>query len=243
MRRTLTLSTDRLPPNLQASFRAVLDVARTRSVADWQIRRTDRADLVCCTAETADSAGGIGDNQMRLWLEPRGVADSLMVQGDVSVDPQAIRVLTVLGALDFAALRLMDTSIYPHLNSSPTNLAERRDAASPAQRPDDAVRYTLRHWPTLTGVFAGRSYMNAAGMLSRRALTVSELSRVSGLPLSDTTALIDELVRRRSLRTVSAARAPGHPAPAARDTAFAGGAAQSGNLLGRIRNWLARSAA
>lgn len=190
----------------------------------------------------ADSAQAIGNNQMRLWLEPRGVADSLMVQGDVSVDPQAIRVVTVLGALDFAALRLMDTSIYPHLNSSPTNLAERRDAVA-AQRPDAATRYTLRHWPTLTGAFAGRNYMNAAGMLTRRALTANELSQISGLTLADTTALIDELIRRRALRTVSPGPTRNHLATPARDTVFASSATQSRNLLGRIRNWLARSAA
>lgn len=208
----------------------------------------EEADLVCCVPAHAQQSLGLRRNQMKLWFADRLQVDGLMTDGDLSIDPLNMRVATVLGAIDMAALRLMDSSIYTHLNGPPSVSGHRTlsQATLPASKP--VARYTLTHWPILTGKFSERAYLNAAGMMAKRAVTIDSVCRFTGLPVDQVSALINELSRLRALKTVRADADADHGRT---DAAVVAASHQNpspsmqskSGFLGRIRAWLASTTA
>ncbi len=248
MRRTLKISVDLLPVEIRGVFEAMFDICRTRSVTAWEVAQVEHADLVCCVPAHAEQPLGLRRNQMKLWFADRHQVTDLMSDGDLSISPLNMRVATVLGAIDMAALRLMDSSIYTHLNG-PTSVTVQpvtREASAPAHQP--VARYTLTHWPVLTGKFSERAYLNAAGMMAKRAVTIDAVCRFTGLRVDEVSALINELSRLRALKTVTAVAGGDGPQAQAEQRAASPSNARraeppKNGFLGRIRAWLASSPA
>lgn len=129
MKKSLRVSTEYLPATIRTSFETILGAAQMRSMADWTSAPTASADLVCCAPDMLGPGFALARNQIRLWVAPQSDAGPHLRDGDVVLGPDNIRLVTLLSALDMAALRLLDSSIYPHLNDSPSQLEQRAERA------------------------------------------------------------------------------------------------------------------
>ena len=250
MKKCLKVSTENLPSTLRKPFETILGVAQTRSMADWSFAPAASADLVCCIPDLLDADTAQARNQIRLWIASQSDAGPHLRDGDVVLAPDNIRLVTLLSALDMAALRLLDSSIYPHLNDSPSQQEQRAERADNRGSDNRRTRYSLSYWPVLSGNFRSRAYQNAAAMLSKRAMTVTELARASGLSEQSASALVDELARVRALKAISRTDARGRKPASRLGSLFAGrsadgsrsgaasAAASGSGFLGRVRAWL-----
>lgn len=222
MRRTLSIAIDALDEGLRNAFVPVLEVAKSRSIADWAVAPSGQADLVCRTPLDGSVTGQRG---LGLWFARREVAQRLGADGDVSIDPDGIRVVSVLTALDMAAVRLLQRSDQARAEASQTA----------ASRAPSARLYRLKHWPNLAGPFASRRHFAAAALLTKRSMTREELVRASELGATEVLIFVDELHRLGALRVIEDAPAVAPPPPArppARPLA----------LIARARAWLAGAA-
>ena len=242
MKKSLKVSTEYLPSHLRKPFETVLNAAQTRSVAAWSTASAASADLVCCVPTALHTDTISARNQVRLWVASQGEASPHLRDGDVVIAPDAIRLITLLSALDMAALRLLDSSIYPHLNDSPSQLAQRAERTDSRGIDNRRTRYTLTYWPVLSGTYRSRNFQNATAMLSKRAMTVAELARTSGLSEQSASLLVDELARVRALKAVSRAPDPKRNASSRLANVFGGGNSHhrpaATGFLGRMRAWL-----
>lgn len=244
MKKTLRISVEMLDEASQSTFLPVFEVAKSRSVASWVLARAEEADVVCLSAATANSTPAGHRQHVRLWFAERVQVENLLTDGDVSIEPRNIRVVAVLSALDMAALRILDSSIFTQFNDSPSMVAARRDeSAVPTTVGGEPVRYVLAHWPVLGGPFATRNYLNLAGMLTQRALSVADMRKFGGLTLAEADAFIVELARLGSLRKLaSAERAKTQSNIASARSQVIDNVRRSG-FLGRLRSWFASTAA
>lgn len=235
-----------LDPALQSTFLPVFEVARSRSVAKWAMSASDEADVVCLTTDTSNNVSASHRRHVRLWFAERAQVEKFLTDGDVSIEPNNVRVVAVLSALDMAALRILDSSIFTQFNSTPSMLAARRGSLdAPTAVGGEPVRYLLAHWPILNGAFSTRSYLNLSGMLTQRALSVADMRRLSGLTLPQIDAFITELARLGSVRKLASTertqtRSIVYSNPAGLH--LIANARRSG-LLGRLRSWFATNVA
>ena len=224
MRRTLSIAIDALDEGLRNAFVPVLEVAKSRSIADWAVAPSGQADLVCRTPLDGSVTGQRG---LGLWFARREVAQRLGADGDVSIDPDGIRVVSVLTALDMAAVRLLQRGDQAR--------AEASQAA--ASRGPAARMYRLKHWPNLAGPFASRRHFAAAALLTKRSMTREELVRASELSATEVLIFVDELHRLGALRVIDDAPVAASATPPPKQAAVRPLA-----LLARARAWLAGAA-
>ena len=223
MRRTLSIAIDALDEGLRNAFVPVLEVAKSRSIADWTLAPSGQADLVCRTPLDGSVTGQRG---LALWFARREAAQRLGADGDVSIDPEGIRVVSVLTALDMAAVRLLQRGDQA-----------RADAAQAAPRAPSARLYRLKHWPNLAGPFASRRHFAAAALLTKRSMTREELVRACELSATEVLIFVDELHRLGALRVIDDAPVAASATPPPKQAAVRPLA-----LLARARAWLAGAA-
>lgn len=238
MRRTLGISTELLPSNLRKQFDAVFAVAQTHSITDWRIVPLSEADVICAVHGEAAMTAGLRRDQLKIWLAPRAFTAELAKYGNIVLCPDEIRVANVLATVDMAALRLMDETIYPHLNRTTAETRSENGGSRRSLDLDDAsTRYSLSYWPTMRPPFNRRPHLDAIAMLAKRPMTAYELASKTELSRADAAALFDELARRRALKAVSRVEPPRKAAASLRGAVQLVGA---GGLLGQLRSWLGR---
>ncbi|VTU27328.1 hypothetical protein [Variovorax sp. PBL-E5] len=211
MKKTVRISADLLPASLGMRFDALFNVARTRSIVQWESVAPIGADVV-----VVDRA-----------IEVRADAVALVI-GDAPKQAcpiQAVRleaaygVASLIAALDLAAVRIL-------------NLRDANNKSQPMPLGGDiALAFKLRHWVSLDSGMASPAHSRALAAMARKAVTRDWIVKNCELSATQIDALLNALQRRDALYISEA------PAAALVNTTIGDRQATPG-FIGKLRQWL-----
>lgn len=203
----LRIGSHALPDIELTRFKALFQVAQTRSLVAWLSVPAAQAQVVVSHGQPWR-----GTRAVSLCIDPPA---SFLGDADVVPLASGFRVLSLIQALDEAALRVL------------------RSAARPTEV--SPIAYRLRHWVVLGADKQSGHHARVMAAMSRRALTREGMASGGGLSTTEIDALLSELRAHGALHEVAAedARAPSAPATEKAPPVLA----SRPGLVGRLRQW------
>lgn len=221
-----------LGPIESDQIRALLTFSRTRTQAVWDIGNGSTPDVLLVNGRRAPVPGpGAGAPRLVVHLLEPG---EHVPSGEVLHKPLQFDEFTkTLQHLEWTLIGLASVTpaATPAASPAPAVVPHPVPAASvaPADSAHDGTAYHLRRWPPAGVLAADRYFPRLATFLSKRTMTLNEMSRLSGVPAERCRDFMErvrplgilETLERPAPQRAATPAAPTettHPAPEKRET-------------------------